>query len=260
MDDVGPQAAAAAAIRDVKLPPFWPSRPAAWFHLAESRFRLRAIEDPQQKYDFLLSSLPDSVINDVLDVIETAADEENPYEHVKHRLLETHSLSDFEKLELLMKCEPLGGRKPSQLLAEMLQLCPEGEERRIFFHFLFLQKLPVQLRAMLGDVAHGDPRALAARADRLLALNPSTHFNIASVSDDSAAAETTVAAVNQPRGRGRGGRQQQRGRGGNTQNGGNRPRTTPAALAQESAGLCYYHWTFGDKASRCKGDCSWQGN
>jgi len=36
--------------------------------------------------------------------------------------------------------------------------------------------------------------------------------------------------------------------------------TSPAALAQDSAGLCYYHWTYGEKASRCRKPCSWQGN
>jgi hypothetical protein len=35
--------------RDIKLPPFWTSRPRAWFTYVESRFRLRGIDDDQQK-------------------------------------------------------------------------------------------------------------------------------------------------------------------------------------------------------------------
>ena len=35
---------------------------------------------------------------------------------------------------------------------------------------------------------------------------------------------------------------------------------SPQYLAQNSAGLCFYHWTFGDRASKCKSPCSWQGN
>ena len=31
--------------REVKLPAFWPSRPAAWFRLAESRFWFRQVKD-----------------------------------------------------------------------------------------------------------------------------------------------------------------------------------------------------------------------
>jgi hypothetical protein len=40
-----------------------------------------------------------------------------PYYTVKARLLETHTLSDQEKLNFLFKTEPLGDGKPSQLLA-----------------------------------------------------------------------------------------------------------------------------------------------
>jgi hypothetical protein len=263
-------AAAAPAVCDVKLPVFWPSRPDAWFTLAESRFRLRQVTDSQQKFDHLLSALPDAVIAEILDVIADAEEQEDPYMHVKERLMETHALSDFEKLEQLYKCEPLGGRKPSQLLAAMLAFCPDGEEKGIFFHFMFLQRLPLHLRSMLGDVTHGDPRALAAKADRLLSLNPQSS-TVAAVSEQNDPATASVAAVAPSRGRGRGGRQNQgRGRGGGarggaqggTQAGGNSSKTSPspANLAQESSGLCYFHWTFGERANNCKGDCSWQGN
>jgi hypothetical protein len=39
--------------------------------------------------------------------------------------------------------EPLGARKPSELLNHMLELCPRGEEKNKFFLFLFLQRLPI---------------------------------------------------------------------------------------------------------------------
>jgi hypothetical protein len=252
--------------RDVKLPTFWPSRAAAWFQLAESRFRLKGIDDTQAKYDHLLSSLGDDVITDVLDVIERAGRDDDPYEFLKERLLETHSLSNFEKLDLLFKCEPLGSRKPSQLLASMLQFCPEGTEDGVYFHYLFLQRLPATLRAMLGDVEEGDPRALAARADRLLALNPAQNFAVASVAVPSAEDGDIVASVASNRGQ-----QSRRRGGGNSARGNNRPaapagggggnkKVTPVNLAQQSSGLCYYHWTYGEKASSCKEPCSWQGN
>ncbi len=44
--------------RDIKLPPFWTSRPRAWFTYVESRFRLRHITDDQQMFDHVLSALP----------------------------------------------------------------------------------------------------------------------------------------------------------------------------------------------------------
>jgi hypothetical protein len=260
MDLKGPPAAAAAVPRavDVRLPQFWLSKPAAWFTLAESRFCIRHIKDEQQQFDHLLSSLGDNVLADILDAIDEAGQSAQPYTELKARLLETHVLSDFERLEILFKMEPLGGRKPSQLLNAMIQYCPDGKEKDIFFHFLFMQRLPLALRAMLGDAQPGDPRALAARADRLLALNPLPASPIAVVED---ASDGTVAAVNSQRGgsRGRGGKS--RGAGGARGGGrGGKANPSPAHLARNSSGLCFYHWTFGEKATKCEALCTWQGN
>jgi len=156
--------------RDVKLPTFWKARPEAWFVYAESKFRLKHVETEQEQSDHLLAALPEEVLAQVMDVIEDLP-EDTPYTTLKERLLETHTLSNFEKLELLFKAGQLGARKPSQLLNSMLEYCPQGEERGVFFHFMFLQRLPQSLRTLLGEVEHGDPRALAARADRLWACH-----------------------------------------------------------------------------------------
>jgi hypothetical protein len=252
-----PAIAGAANNGAVRLPQFWRTKPTAWFTLAESRFRLHNIGDEQRRFDHLLSSLGDETISEILDAIDDAGGSETPYTILKGRLLETHVLSDFEKLEVLFKLEPLGGRKPSQLLNQMIQYCPDGKEKDVFFHFLFLQRLPLSLRAMLGEVEPGDPRALAARADKLLALNPLPLSPIAVVEESA----ETVAAVSSTRG----GFKNKRGRGQAATRGGSAPKvnkegTSPASLARSSSGLCFYHWTFGEKATKCEALCSWQGN
>ncbi len=50
--------------------------------------------------------------------------------------------------------EPLGGRKPSELLASMLELCSRGHESSIFFTHLFLESLPAELLIKLGEDDH----------------------------------------------------------------------------------------------------------
>ena len=35
---------------------------------------------------------------------------------------------------------------------------------------------------------------------------------------------------------------------------------SPATMARESTGLCFYHWSFGEKAHTCQAPCAWQGN
>jgi len=220
-------------------------------------------------FDHLLSALPEDVIAAVLDVLEEVG-EEQPYTTLKQRLLETHVLSDFEKLELLFKMPGLGARKPSQLLTAMLEACPTGEEKSKIFIFMFMQRLPKDLRLMLGDVEAGDPRAVAAKADRLWACHAKQQQEsvVAAIADDVKEDEDggTVAAV--------GGKKQfkfsnkkkkfkqQRQQDGKVDGGRNGDKTAPMDLAIAASGLCRAHWFNGDKARGCPGNgsCSWQEN
>ena len=36
--------------------------------------------------------------------------------------------------------------------------------------------------------------------------------------------------------------------------------SAPSTVAREATGLCFYHWSFGEKAHSCQAPCSWQGN
>jgi hypothetical protein len=101
--------------RDIKLPPFWTTRPRAWFTFVESRFRLRGIEDDQSRFDHVLSALPAEMISQVIDIVDTIP-AGGLYEHFKNQLLEVHQLSDYKKFDMLVKMELMGGRKTSQLL------------------------------------------------------------------------------------------------------------------------------------------------
>ncbi len=108
--------------------------------------------------------------------------EDFPYDILKSRLLEPHSLSDHEKLEVLFKSELFTGRKSSQMLASMLAYCPAGMEQTIMFQYMFLQRLPVTLWTLIGEQEPGNIRSLAARADRLWATHkPQSHDLVAHV-------------------------------------------------------------------------------
>jgi hypothetical protein len=63
--------------------------------------------------------------------------------------------SDYQGVEHLSMVEPLGSRRPSDLLATMLELCPREHESCPFFCFTFLQKLPQEIRVLLAkeDIA-----------------------------------------------------------------------------------------------------------
>ncbi len=166
-----------------------------------------------------------------------------------------------------MKMETLGGRKPSQLLHAMLEFCPLGMERHLSFHYFFMQRLPQALQTQLGEVQPGDPRALAVRADRLWSVHTTKAAGTVAVADgqeDPPAA--SIAAVRGAGGRGLGGRIRGRGaaRGAAKAAAATAAPTvvtaaepTPSDLARIGSGLCFFHWTFADKATKCVTPCMW---
>jgi hypothetical protein len=75
-----------------------------------------------------------------------------PYEVLKDRLLNNHSLTDFQKIERQFKIRELGPQqKPSELLAHLVELTPADELESKYLIFLFIQRLPKILRMQLGD-------------------------------------------------------------------------------------------------------------
>jgi hypothetical protein len=106
--------------------------------------------DEQIQFDHVLSALLEDMVGQILDLVETAP-EATPYTFLKARILETHQLSDYEKFYMLVKIEPLGNCKPSQLLAAMMEFCPAGMEKTLPFYYYFTQRLPAALQKPDGS-------------------------------------------------------------------------------------------------------------
>ena len=144
----------------------------------------------------------------------------------------------------------LGDRKPSQLLAEMLELCPREEHGSKLFAVLFLQRMLREIRVLLAHDDHSNLRVLAVKADQLLAFHK---LQLRESPVASAACEEEADTVAALRFGGKNGKQ----------HGGNRKKDCqppPLDLAQQASGLCFYHWSFGENARNCRSPCSWQGN
>jgi hypothetical protein len=209
-----------------------------------------------------------------MDVVDNIL-EDFPYDTLKSRLLETHKLSNHEKLEILYKSEPLGGQKPSQMLASMLACCPAGMEETIIFQFLFLQRLPVTLWMLLGEQEPGDIRCLAARADRLWATHrPQSNDLVANV-DTVEEQPAQIAAIQrkEPSQKKKFARKKFGGRlsvaaggqataasGSGSCSGSVSSGLTHSEQARVGSGLCYFHWTHRTKANKCVVLCSWARN
>ena len=254
-----------------KLPDFWASSPAAWFGVAESQFGLREVRGQRDRFALVTAVLPESSARRVAHIL--AAPGDACYDDLKAALLSAHQLTAFQKAEQLFSSEPLGDRRPSELLSEMLELVHPGEESTRLFALLFLRRLPAAVRLLLTEDAHTDVRALAGKADRCVAsLHHSQQLSVAAVlqpDSDLEAAEcdfATVAAASFNRGGARPkGKQQQSRR----TAGGQRP--NPVAQPSQQAvnsdkaariasGLCRFHFKYGDRAYSCAGNCAWQEN
>jgi hypothetical protein len=242
----------------VKLSPFWPHSPGLWFAQAEGLFMVRGITDERAKYYNVVAVLPHESLRKVADIVE-APPEEQPYSTLKQRLMASHQLTGFQRAEKLLQMPALGSGKPSDLMAAMLEVCPRGEEKSEIFACLFLQRLPREIRILLSEVDHKDPKALAAQADRHWGLHESPAAVMPVVADLPEAGES-VNAVRADRG-GRGGRggRGRRGRGGN--GAAKQQLESDASMAARLAsGLCLKHWRYGEQAHSCTAPCSWQGN
>jgi hypothetical protein len=200
MEDDEPQlapllvAVALAAGQQIKLPAFWPEDPASWFRLAEGQFTLRYVTDPITRYYDVLAALSVDSVRLVRHVLHKETGPTS-YEQLRTSLLASHSLSNYQKMERMMRLPPLSDRKPLVMLAEMLEFCQAVESSTAIFAFLFLQRLPREIRVLLSEDDPADMRAIADKADRLIAMHvPQSHEACAAVATDSRSEESCVVA------------------------------------------------------------------
>jgi hypothetical protein len=161
-----------------------------------------------------------------------------------------------------MRLPPLGDRKPSVMLAEMLEYCPAGESATAVFAYLFLQRLPREIRILLSEDDPADMRAIANKADRLIAMHvPQGHNTCAMVSAaDEQQDSDLVAATGGARRKKKvpPSQRPQPQQGGSGQRGGPPRRQAQAAVRRTS--MCFYHARFGERAKYCEEGCLWPEN
>ena len=133
----------------IKLPTFWAQQPEVWFLQAEAQFHIRKITDDTTKYYHVVAALDQETSGRVLDTL-SAPPGDNKYTDLKQRLLTTFGLSKRERASKLLHLHPLGDRKPSELMDEMLSLLADHG-----FCFLaeqlFLEQLPEDIRLQLSN-------------------------------------------------------------------------------------------------------------
>ena len=106
--------------------------------------------------------------------------EQDRYGNIKKRLLNTFDLSQQERAARLLSFPDLGDRKPTALMDDMLALL--GSHQACFlFNYIFLQRLPEDIRVALASEDINNPCQLAQKAD-ILWLAKSRETNISRIS------------------------------------------------------------------------------
>jgi hypothetical protein len=151
------------------------------------------------------------------------------------------------------------------MLAEMLEYCPAGESTTAVFAFLYLQRLPREIRVLLSEDDPANMRAIAEKVDRLIAMHmPQSLDTCAAVTAEDSFEDADVVAALQ-------------GARSCKDKGSERPQQAPTQqkelgrridLAKKGpepgrsfrTSMCYYHAKFGERAKHCQEGCVWPEN
>jgi hypothetical protein len=237
-----PPAPATLAAAAVKLPPFWVDNAEVWFLQAEAQFAIAGISSERTAFYHVLTALPQHVVVSVIDVVCSAATAIAPFSDLKARLLGSYTQSKWARMFQLIHHPGLGDQRPSQLMDKMLALLSSGTKPDEVFMGLYMDRLPVEMRAQLSLQDYESPRHLAAAADLIWdARGPMAGIPPAV----NAVSREGRNRSRSPSARGSGGKQRRRG-------------ATPGPGGERM--LCFYHRRFAEKAHRCEPPCTWAGN
>lgn len=156
-----------------KLPVFYDKYPQQWFVLVESQFRIKNVNLENNKYECLLSTLPQDVATTVTDIIQNINDNWNepnltPYTMLKEALLDRNSLSESQRLETLLKDIDIGDRKPSEFYRALKQTAGQSDSiTDKLITQLWIRKLPMQIQISLKTLPNPDSKTLVNMADSI---------------------------------------------------------------------------------------------
>lgn len=241
----------AESVGAVRIPPYNFSDPALWFSMCESTFFLgtpKPITESLTKYNYIVAALPPEAATIIRDVI-IKPDPTDSYGTLKTELLKRCSESSSAQLRKLLACEPIGDRRPSEVLRELRRRaesqCVTGTEME-----LFLQQLPSSTQSILAAVTPLTPDTAADIADRIMEVNPVQVHSVAQSPDHSAVAELQreverlriqinklQEAINT-----------------------RRPTQRPRSRSNTRQLICWFHQKFGQKAKKCTPPCKFQKN
>ena len=248
----------------LRMPEFNASDPEMWFAVVEAYFSKARVMDVQQRYLDVMSSLPPRYAGEVRDIIMRPLDSDS-YATLKRELMKRLCSTQEEKTRKLLENVVMEDEKPSQYLRRLQALAGSAVPVDLL-RTLWLRGLPEKLKPTMATQTGKTLHDMAKVADAVYSLLPtrpkihetsrdaSLHIHIEQLTQELSALKIQMAAmVNQVQevygGNGARPRQPSRPR--------SRSRTRSRSRERRPSGLCWYHWTFKERANKCTSPCTW---
>lgn len=243
---------------NIRIPPFWPEKPAIWFAQVEGQFAVANITEDREKFFYILTTLDRQYAAEVEDVLTGPPS----YDILKSELIKRLSVSRENKVKQLLMHEELGNRKPSQFLRHLQHLAgPEIPED--FLKTIWTSRLPTSMQPIVASQPTLSLDALAELADRIndIAIPAQVAATTPIVATSSAAIEVLTQQVAQltkqvhalTTQRQNRSRQIERGRRHRS-----RSTSTRSLSSYRRYPICWYHKKFSDKAHKCIKPCDFK--
>lgn len=246
----------------VRVPPFYPQRPALWFAQLESQFILSNITSDTTKFHYTLSQLEPAYAAEVEDIISDP-NITNKYQRLKTELINRLSASRERKVKQLLTHEELGDRKPSQFLRHLKQLAgPDIPEE--FMRTIWTSRLPSSTQSIIASQAKAPLEEVAELADKIHdVVTPTPQVAAASAAPDGGVAGQIAALARQVQELTTRIDRMSRSKKRSSTPGRARERSSSATRSQSNYRkypVCWYHSKHGSNAVKCTKPCDYKGN
>lgn len=244
----------------MKVPQFSTTNVKLYFAQLEANFSIANITEEKTKFSYLVAAIDTEYLKYVSDVVFDPP-AQNPYSILKEKLLEQFEHSENKKLKTLLQDLTLGDKKPSQLLHEMRELSNNKLDDS-FLKNLWFGHLPNHMQAILAT-SNENLSQLALMADKISEVTQNSSIAAVTNSNIHSDSSETIARLE---------RQvqdltlkidklctrQSRAKYRNFSTSRSRSKSVRRSVkdSTNTHGVCWYHRTFADKATKCRPPCN----
>ncbi|XP_017891439.1 uncharacterized protein LOC108631786 [Ceratina calcarata] len=248
-------------VAPVRVPPFWPQKVALWFKQLEAQFVISRITKDETKYGYVVGHLEGKYAEEVEDIICNPP-ETHKYDAIKSAVMKRLSDSGAMRIRKLLESEEIGDRTPTQFWRRLKELAGPSVTDE-FLVELWKNRLPSKTQLVLAATSDTAGAKLAEIADRVHEIPVSKDTNIAAAASRSSEIECLREELKEMRLKlDEVLNQRSRSRSSS------RDRPWKRFPKQRNNGkkkdgvkhdLCWYHYKFAERATRCTTPCKWDG-